>query len=244
MSTSESVVAVIKQPEAPAVAVPDEKEGVIKKEISVIEAKAGEVVIVDEESYQSAVEFGRMIQTKAAEVKDFFKPMKDAANKAHKEICAREKAMLEPLDSAKKILQKTVGDYQFEQERIRREAEEAAKKAAQEEAERNLQKAVDAEANGDADAASAALEEAEFAETMAASTVVESSAPVAKGATVKVDYEITSCNEELVPVKVGDTVIRPVDEKAVLKAIRESGGKIQISGVTYKEVPKTSFRRF
>lgn len=244
MSTSESVVAVIKQPEEPAIAVPDEKEGEIKNEVSVIEAKASEVVITDDESYQSAVEFGRMIQTKTTEVKDFFKPMKDVANKAHKEICAREKAMLEPLEAAKKVLQQTVGAYQFEQERKRREEEELARKAAQEEAERNLQKAVEAEANGDADAASAAFEEATFAESMAASTVVESSAPVAKGATVKVDYEITSCNEELVPVKVGDTVIRPVDEKAVLKAIRESGGKIQIPGVTYKEVPKTSFRRF
>lgn len=244
MSTSESVVAVIKQPEAPAVAVPDEKESEIKNEVSVIEANAKAVKITDEASFQVAAELGRTIQTKITFIASFFEPMKSAAYKAHKEICKREKDMLAPLEESKKLVQKAVGDYQFEQERIRREAEEAARKAAQEEAERNLQKAVEAEENGDADAASAALEEATFAESMAASTVVESSAPVAKGATVKVDYEITSCNEELVPVKVGDTVIRPVDEKAVLKAIRESGGKIQIPGVTYKEVPKTSFRRF
>lgn len=244
MNSVEKVVAVVKTEGESLIKAPNEKEGAIKKEVSIIEARAKEFVINDDATYQAAVDFGRTIQTKTADVKDFFKPMKDAANKVHKEICAREKAILEPLDSAKKILQKTVGDYQFEQERKRREEEELARKAAQEEAERNLQKAVDAEANGDADAASAAFEEATFAESMAASTVVEPSTPVAKGATVKVDYEITSCKEELVPVKVGDTVIRPVDEKAVLKAIRESGGKIQIPGVTYREVPKTTFRRF
>lgn len=56
-----------------------------------------------------------MLKQKAAEVTEFFKPMKDTAYKAHKAICDREKEMLTPLRNAEKTLKKTMGDYAMEQ---------------------------------------------------------------------------------------------------------------------------------
>ena len=63
--------------------------------------------------------------------------------------------MLQPLSNAEKILKQTMGAYIAEQERIRREAEEAARRAAQAEAERRLQEAIALEAQGKSAAADA-----------------------------------------------------------------------------------------
>lgn len=238
---NETVVAVV---EPTVKSNPDSKESVFTNEISVIEADVQSIEITDNESYEVACELGRTIQTKAKEVEAFFKPMKDTAHKAHKEICDREKAMLAPLNKAKSALQKAVGAYQFRIEQERKAEEERLKAEARKEAERSLAEAVEAEANGDTDGAESALMDAQLAESMADSAVVASKAPKASGVSVSVDYELTSCDAKKVPVEVNGTVIRPVDEKAVLKLIRESEGKISIPGITFKAVPKTSFRRF
>ena len=239
----ETVVATV-VPEELSTGVVDDKEKKMTDDVAVIERTAGSLVIDSKEAYEKAVELGRTIQTKTGDVKDFFKPMKDAAHKVHKEICEREKAVLAPLERAKKVLQNAVGEYQMAEERKRKEEEERLRLEAQAEAERSLKEAIEAEATGDEEAAQSALMDAQFAESMACSAKVESSTPKVSGCTVTFDYEIVECDPDKVPVKVGNTVVRPVDEKAVLKAIREADGNIVIPGITFKAVPKTSFRRF
>ena len=57
------------------------------------------------------------------------------------------------------------------------------------------------------------------------------------------EIEIVGINDAKVPVAIAGTVIRPVDDKAIMRLIRASKGTIQIPGVTYKQVAKMSFRR-
>lgn len=135
--TLETVVAVLPKPGS--VVSPREEE--LGSEVSEIEIRAQAVVIRTDQDYELAGQFGVMLKQKAAEVTEFFKPMKDTAYKAHKAICDREKEMLTPLRNAEKTLKKTMGDYAMEQERKRREAEEAARRAAEEEARRKLEEA-------------------------------------------------------------------------------------------------------
>ena len=81
-----------------------EREEALCQEVTDIEFQAGAITIDTEDDYKEAAQFGRLLKQRTAEVKDFWKPLKEAAHKAHAEICAREKAMLQPLSNAEKIL--------------------------------------------------------------------------------------------------------------------------------------------
>ena len=212
-------------------------------QVSDIETIAKTLVVIDDNDYKTAGELGVQIKTKIAEVTEFFKPMKKAANEAHKNVCSREKEMLAPLKSAEAILKKTMGEYVTKKERERREAEEKARQLAREESERKLAEAVEAERKGDHEASEAALVDAEISDTASRNISITACQPVAKGVSATKSWEIKSIDVSKVPDTISGVIIRPVDEKAVLKLIKASKGSIKIPGITYEEVSKMSFRR-
>ena len=112
MKQTETLVA-----QVPQTAPEDEQQ--LNREVTDIEFQAESMVILSDDDYTSAGEFGKMLKQKAAQVTSFFKPMKDSAYQAHKAICDREKAMLTPLKNAEKTVKKAMGDYFAEQERKR-----------------------------------------------------------------------------------------------------------------------------
>ena len=236
MNQKESTVAVM--PELEPV---DEQQ--LTQEVTDIEFRAESFVIQTPEDYEAAGEFGKLLKRKAAEVTGFFKPMKDSAYQAHKAVCDREKAMLTPLKNAEKIVKKTMGDYLMEQERIRREAEEAARRAAEEERERKLKEAMALEAAGDKEGAEAAVEEAVVMDEATGYSVPASVKPKVSGVSTSKDWEITSIDTAKVPVNFSGMELRPVDQAAVIRLIRASKGSIAIPGIAYREVAKMSFRR-
>ena len=138
MKKTETLVAQVPQLEPV-----DEQQ--LNREVTDIEFQAESMVILSDEDYTAAGEFGRLLKQKAAEVTSFFKPMKDSAHQAHKAICDREKTMLKPLKNAEAVVKKAMSDYFTEQERKRQEAEAAARRAAEAERERKLQEAAELE---------------------------------------------------------------------------------------------------
>ena len=236
MNQKESIVAVM--PELEPV---DEQQ--LTQEVTDIEFRAESFVIQTPEDYEAAGEFGKLLKRKAAEVTGFFKPMKDSAYQAHKAVCDREKAMLTPLKNAEKIVKKTMGDYLMEQERIRREAEEAARRAAEEERERKLKEAMALEAAGDKEGAEAAVEEAVVMDEATGYSVPAPVKPKVSGVSTSKDWEITSIDTAKVPVNFSGMELRPVDQAVVMRLIRASKGSISIPGIAYREVAKMSFRR-
>ena len=236
MNKKESIVAVM--PELEPV---DEQQ--LTQEVTDIEFRAESFVIQTPEDYEAAGEFGKLLKQKAAEVTGFFKPMKDSAYQAHKAVCDREKAMLTPLKNAEKIVKKTMGDYLMEQERIRREAEEAARRAAEEERERKLKEAMALEAAGDKEGAEAAVEEAVVMDEATGYSVPAPVKPKVSGVSTSKDWEITGIDTAKVPVNFNGMELRPVDQAAVMRLIRASKGSIEIPGIAYREVAKMSFRR-
>lgn len=111
------------------------------------EAKA--LQIVDQESYDTAASKFNGVAALEKEIIEHYKPMKTRAHEAHKAVCDAEKSMLAPVQDAKRILSRSIGAWDEEQERIRREEqrrlEDAARKKAEEEA---LANAIDAEQSG------------------------------------------------------------------------------------------------
>ena len=136
MKQAETLVAQVPQTE-----LVDEQQ--LNREVTDIEFQAESMVIQNDEDYAAAGEFGKLLKQKAAQVTSFFKPMKDSAYQAHKAVCDREKAMLTPLKNAESVVKKAMSNYFMEQERRRKEAEEAARRAAEAERERKLQEATE-----------------------------------------------------------------------------------------------------
>ena len=218
-------------------------EAQLKQEVSTIKVQIDEIVITNNDDYEKAVELGRAIKTRTAEVKGFFKPMKEAANKAHKEICGREKALLTPLEDAEKQLKKAIGVYVAELEQKRIEEERKLRLAAQQEAQKALEAAIQAEENGDSSDSEAAMMEAQMMESFANTVTVSGNKPDVKGVLTTVDWEIESIDNKVVPDFFAGAEIRPVDEKAIMRLIRATKGTIEIPGVKYTKTQKVSLRR-
>lgn len=236
MEANEKVTAVLSIPAA-------DEEKKLSTQVSDIEFKAESIVVSDEASYTQAADFVKEVKRMIKSVKEFFKPMKEQAHKAHQEICTREKEMTEPLTNAEKILKESMGRFAAAQERKRREEAERARIEAERLAKSKLEEAIAADEAGDEEASAVAMLDAEYAERMAANPIPIMTEPVkTKGVSQKKDWEIVDIDEDKVPVDINGIVIRPVDKAAIMKLIRASKGKIKIDGVTYKETVSISVR--
>lgn len=236
MSEKEKTVATV-----PAVKAEDEQK--LGREVSDIEFRAEAFIITSDDDYKAAGEFGTMLKKKAAEVTSFFKPMKDSAYQAHKAICDREKTMLAPLKNAESIIKKSMSGYLEEQERLRKEREEALRKAAEEERERKLREAVELDNAGNAEEAEAAFQDAVVMDEATTFCTPAVAKPKVAGVSTSKDWEITEIDPSVVPDSLNGVEIRPVDKAAVMRLIRASKGTIKIPGIAYKEVAKMSFSR-
>ena len=236
MEATEKVTAVMNIPAA-------EEERKLSTQVSDIEFRAESIVITDDETYAQAADFVKEVKKMLKSVKDFFKPMKDQAHKAHAEICKRENEMTEPLANAEKILKASMGNFAAIQERKRREEAERARLETERLAKAKLDEAIAADEAGDDEAREMAMLDAAYAEQMASNPTSLMPEPVkAKGVSQKKDWQIVSIDEDKVPTDVAGITIRPVDTAAIMRLIRSSKGKVKIDGVTYKEVVSISVR--
>ena len=237
MKRKEEVLAVVEQSNRV------EGEVELSQEISVVERQAQQIVIHTDDEYKAAAEFGRLLKQKSSEVTEFFKPMKKAAHDAHKQICDREKAMLTPIANAEKLLKRTMGEYQMEQQRKQREREEQLRALAKAEEERLLAEAIKMEELGEKEMSEEHFENAQFMANAARNIAVTTETVKAAGVSSTIDWEIESIDISKVPVAWLNEVLRPVDEKAVLRLIRAQKGNVSIPGVKFKETAKLSFRK-
>lgn len=220
-----------------------ETEQGLTEVVESMEEYAGGLNIQTEEDFKKAGEFGRTLKQKMSEVTEFFKPMKDSAYKAHRQVCDREKTMLAPLKNAETKLKKAMKRYTDQVEEKRRREEELLRKAARREAEAKLAEAVELEKAGNNEAAEEAFVEASVMDDATAYVVRAPVKPKANGVTTSKDWEIVEIQTDKVPVSINGTEIRPVDRAAVMRLIRSSKGQVQIPGIVYKETSKFSFRR-
>ena len=218
-------------------------EDELTKSVSTVEAQANAVVVKNDIDYQAAAEFGRMLKKKSAEVSEFFKPLKDAAHKTHKQICDREKAMLKPIAAAEKVVKAAMGKYAMEKLIEQQRIEEQLRRQAQEESDRLLEQAAALESSGNAQQANAMFANAQMVDAAARNIALERNAPKADGISTTTDWQIVSIDAAQVPVDVSGYVIRPVDESAVMKLIRASKGKVNIPGIKYEAIAKVAIRK-
>ncbi len=243
MSETETVVAVVPGAVAmtPSVEVQADEES-IGRSVTDIGQRAESVVITNDADYEVAGQLGVLLKKKAAEVKAFFKPLKDAAHQTHKSICDRENAMLAPLKAGEDAVRKAMGAYNDERERKRRELEEMYRKAAERERERKLDEAAELDSAGDAAGAQVALDEAVAMDAATAYSEPAIATPKPAGVSTTKDWEITAIDESKVPVMLNGVVLRPVDTAAAMRLIRAMKGNVTIPGVSFREKTRMIFR--
>lgn len=232
----------MKENENQTTSVVQKPEQDLSNEVSRVEQAALSVEIIDETTYQAAGELLTEIKAQQKSVKDFFEPMRKSTYEAYQAVLSRKSSMDTPLGNAEKILKKKMGDYIQQEEKKRIAHEKAMKDAAKKASEEKFAEAVDAEANGDQAGAEFALAEAEIYDDMTAIVPATPAAPKAKGVSSSKTWKITSIDNSKVPDEVSGVLIRPVDEKAVLRLIKASGGQIKIPGVVYEQAVTISAR--
>lgn len=211
------------------------KEKILEREVTEVEQAAKGIVIRNQTDYESAAEFLKSVKATAKKVKEYWEPLRISAKKTYDDVLAKKKEMVTPLESAEKILKSTMATYLSEQEKKRKAQEEALRKLAQAEVDKKLDEAAELQEQGDLVGAEYAMTEAEVYDDASVSAVVSKSVKKVKGVSTRKDWKIKSIDASKVPIDIAGIVIRPVDEKAVLKLIKSSNGTVVIPGIEYKE---------
>lgn len=220
----------------------DTAEDELSQEASLIERQAQSVVVASDADYSAAGELTKTVKQMQKKVKEYWEPMRISTKAAYDEVLAHKKEMLDPLEAAEKILKGKMGAYSMEKEKRRREQEEAMRLLARQEMERKIDEAAEAEAAGDLAGVESAMAEAEVMEGVSLGGSITAQAPKADGVSQSRAWKITGIDSSKVPVTFGGVEIRPVDERAVMRLIKESKGTVQIPGIQYEETVSISVR--
>jgi hypothetical protein len=193
------------------------------KALSIVD-QAKAVKVVDIESYKYAGELWKSIGDMIKEVKATFDPICEAANKAHKAATAKRASFLDPLESVYRSVKRLMSDYDAEQERIRREAEEKLREQARkEEEERRLKEAIALEESGQKEVAEAVMETPVYV----APVVIPKAVPKMEGGPVfRTVWKFRIVNQNIIPRQ-----YLKVDEVAIGGVVRALKGQTNIPGI-------------
>jgi len=197
------------------------------------------LTITTHEEYDKGTTILKDIKSRVKAVKEYWKGPKAAADAAHKELVAREAQMLKPLQEAESIIKKAMLAYTTEVERKRREAEEAARKAREEEIKRLEAIAAMAEEQGDADTAEIMRD---MAEEVPIGEIAAVAAPTAKGVSVRTTWKARVVDPKLVPAYFDGMELRTINMAALNSLAKWRNGEAQIPGVEFYQDSTMSVR--
>lgn len=186
----------------------DKRRLALKGEYAQIILEAQTITIVDSpEALEKANNLGRILQAGSKDAETFFKPIKQQIDGFKAPVLAHEKEFANPLDAEKRRLGVLITTWNEKCAREKEERDRLAREEAEKQArEEQLQRAIELESSGEAEAAEAVLDEPIFAPA-----VTRSEAPV----------RMTG--------QVGKTAYKCLvtDVKALLKAVAEGKAPMQ-----------------
>jgi len=223
--------------------------------------RAEMVTITDDETFREAAELLKLVKAYLTEAKTFMRPLVAAAHRNHQLALAKLDGLTVLAAKAEAIIKPKLADYQQEQERLRREAEEAAQRMQElleaqerervaaerlrlqrEAEERQLAAAMEKEQTGDVQAMERILAAPIAIPTVAPRPVFLP--PVAVQAAPKVDgvsfrevwdFEVVAASQIPPEYLVPDLV-------AIRKVVQALKGKTAIAGIRVFTKPVTSVR--
>jgi hypothetical protein len=201
----------------------------IQNEVPTIVADALAFKVTNDAQYHEAVELANVCKTKLQRVLDFFRPMKESAHKAWKEVVAKENQFAPALEDAKKLYTQKAADYQFAKQKEQAEKEEKARLAAEK---IEFEKKAKLEEEARAAEAAGNLNKADLLREKAADTYVAprpvAQAPKATGLSVQTVWEPQVIDESLVPVMYWKEI-----DLAKLKRMKKDNPKLEVPGIKF-----------
>lgn len=194
------------------------------------------------DDYTFAAEKLREIKATESKVKDYWKAPKEAAAKAHKDICAKEKEMLKPLEAAEKSIKESMQKYNEIQEQLRLKAIEEEKARQREEADRLLNEAIQNELNGDCIGSEQGLAMAEIVSDMEA-VAAPAEAPKADGIAAAKVWKARVIEPESVPAYANGIEIREIRQSALDQLAKLTKGTAKIPGVEFYQEYRISAKK-
>lgn len=185
------------------------------------------LTIATSEQFTDAGERLQGIKALQKEIADHFGPMKTKTHAAWKEICAKEREMLDPLFEAESLTKKAIGTYQSEQEKARREEQRRLQAEADERARRDRE-ALEAKA-AKAKKPETQQKYAEAAQAVVAPVVrVEPTLPKVASIQTREVWTYEVHNEALVPSE-----FRQIDHKKLASYARAMKQSANVPGVRF-----------
>lgn len=200
------------------------------------------LTIVTAEDYQRAADVVRQIKARQQAVTNYWQTPKASAKAAHQALCDREKQMLQPLVEAEKAVKDAILGYKRTVEAEAARQREEMRRKQQEEAERLLQAAVDAEAAGDLVGSETNVAMAQMVSDMKVTAPMQT-APVAVGTSTRKVWRVRVTDEKAVPIELAGVTIRPVDMAALVQLARTTKGTIAVPGVEFYQEEQLSVRQ-
>lgn len=246
----------IVQPEPPKPApAPASEPDLLSDEVQVVSRKSTELAlmatqiqVINQVTQEKASEYLLAIAALRKEIADTFKPMKDAAFKAHRIICDQERTFDAPLAEAEGAVKRQIGGYVQVQQRLAREAEQQAREEAQRVAaeesrlrtqEEALQQAIDLEERGDMQGAQAVLASPAYVPVpYTAPAPVAASVAQVKGVATRMEWDFRIVDFDKVPRE-----YLLVNESAIRQVVKATRGKVRIPGIEAFEKPVVSASR-
>ena len=225
-----------------SVAAEAEQERRLGMQVTAIEKQAGALVVADDDGFAAAGAIARDVKATQKKVEEYWEPMRSSTYAAYKAVTDHKNEMIKPLKNAEKIIKQKMSDYQTTQKKKQAEAEARLREMARQEMERKLREAAEAESNGDLFGAEYAKTEAKVMEAVASTAATARQQIKVDGIAQSVGWRIRSIDLSKLPCEFMGTVIRPADEKAIMRLIKASGGSIEIPGVKYEETVNLSVR--
>jgi hypothetical protein len=239
------------EPVQAAPAAPEEQNQEVERvaeRSSLLVRNAVELKVTDMVTQGQASETLLAVASMLKQIETTFKPMKDAAFRAHRVVCDQETKLKEPLLKAEQALKGQIGSFVQEQRRIALETEQELRRVEQERArveaereaqERAIEDAVVLEAQGNVEAAEAVLNNPAPAPVryVAPASVAPMVAQTA-GVTTRMDWDFRVTNHELIPRE-----YMLVNETAIRNAGKNTKGKVKIAGVEFFDKPVVSASR-
>jgi len=221
-------------------------------DITLVTEGVRELHIVSQESFDITTEFMVRLASRLKQVKEHFKPMKEAAQKAHKVIVQQEKDMLNGLTQADTYLRGIRATYVEEMEKKQRKEQDRLDKLADKKAQKEkekLQKKIDnAETQAEVNELQDKMDNV-YADPNIASGGIEKSTKVEGGGSTSwikdIEVVVEHPLELLEEIVSGRIPLNVVEIKtAKLKAWVKANGitNKQVPGIRVKETRRESVR--
>lgn len=220
-----------------------ERDAEIKESVDLAVRQASSITISDQKGMDNAAVFLRGLKTILLKINATFDRSITLAHKTHKEMLAAKNSHAGPVKKAEIIVKDTMGKYQMEQERIRREEEqrlrreeEERQRKIREEEEARLAEAVRLEEEGKADEAEAVMNAVPDVE-VPKPVVVAPPPPKAQGVSMTSVWKWRLLDIYAVPSE-----FMMVDEKALSAYVRAKKADTRVPGISVYEEKQVAAR--